>query len=173
MPPYILKNNSRSRRITIRIKSDGIVSVTKPKSISIKQVEDFILSKKDWINDNIKSIDKISVPKLTRKDYLHYRKIAYDTVLKKIDLYNQHYGFKYNNISIRDQKTRWGSCSRKRNLNFNYKLALISPRLVDYVVVHELCHLGQFNHSLKFWNLVGETIPDYMDRRRELKKIHL
>jgi predicted metal-dependent hydrolase len=68
------------------------------------------------------------------------------------------------------QKSRWGSCSRKKNLNFNYKLIQLPLELADYIVVHELCHLQEFNHGQGFWNLVGETIPDYKARRDELRK---
>jgi predicted metal-dependent hydrolase len=82
--------------------------------------------------------------------------------------FNTFYNFTYNQVRIRNQKTRWGSCSQKGNLNFTYKLILLSSRLVDYVIVHELCHLEQMNHSPKFWELVSQTIPDYKARRREL-----
>lgn len=77
--------------------------------------------------------------------------------------------FTYRRVSIRNQRTRWGSCSRKGNLNFSYKLALLPPQLADYLIVHELCHLGQFNHSPAFWALVELAIPEYRTRRDELK----
>ena len=70
-------------------------------------------------------------------------------------------GFKFNKISIKDLKTRWGSCSSKRNLSFNYKLMHFDKKVIDYVVVHELCHLKELNHSKKFWELVEEIMPNY------------
>ena len=86
-------------------------------------------------------------------------------------MFNQIYGFQYNKINIRNQKTRWGSCSKKGNLNFNYKIALLPEKYADYIVVHELCHLKEFNHSRSFWNLVARTIPDFRERKKRIKNI--
>lgn len=182
MPPYTLTPpNPRTKHIRITITCDGTIKISKPRHIDIPQVEAFILSKADWINHHLDRIKNSPTrnatepqqPKLTRRDYLRLKPIAHDLVTKKLALYNQHYHFQYKNISIKNTKTRWGSCSRSCNLNFNYKIALIPERLQDYIVVHELCHLGQFNHSQKFWDLVAETIPDYKLKVRELKGFHL
>lgn len=72
-------------------------------------------------------------------------------------------------VRIRNSKTRWGSCSAKGNLNFHYKLVLLPPHLADYVIVHELCHLRELNHSLRFWSLVARHVPNYAYVRRELQ----
>jgi predicted metal-dependent hydrolase len=72
-------------------------------------------------------------------------------------------------IAVKDQRSRWGSCSTKGNLNFNYRLAFLPLELVDYVIVHELTHLLEFNHSSRFWEKVGAIIPDYKAR---MKTIH-
>lgn len=79
----------------------------------------------------------------------------------------------YGRVSIRDQKTRWGSCSRRGNLNFNYKIVFLPPHLADYLVVHELCHLLQFDHSTAFWSLVALAVPDYVRCREELRKVRV
>lgn len=78
-------------------------------------------------------------------------------------------GFEFNNIAIRDQSTRWGSCSSKKNLNFNWRLIFGPEEVLDYVIVHELCHLKEMNHSKNFWNLVASIMPDYKQRRNWLK----
>lgn len=105
----------------------------------------------------------------SKKDYLKYKQQAMALAQERVEFFNKFYGFKVNKVSIKNQKTRWGSCSKKGNLNFNYKIALLTKRLVDYVIAHELCHLKEFNHSQKFWSLVAQTIPDYLETRRELK----
>ena len=81
-----------------------------------------------------------------------------------------HIQIRFNKINIKNQKTRWGSCSKKGNLNFNYKIALLPQHLADYIIVHELCHLGEFNHSRSFWNLVAKVFPEYLGIRNELRR---
>ncbi|MEI6480632.1 MAG: M48 family metallopeptidase [bacterium] len=104
-----------------------------------------------------------------REGLLRYGEEARGLALSRLEYFNQFYNFKYGTVRIKAQTTRWGSCSSKGNLNFNYKMALLPPHLVDYLVVHELCHLGEFNHSQNFWDLVGKTIPNYLELRAELK----
>lgn len=82
---------------------------------------------------------------------------------------NQIYGFKYQRVSIKNQSTRWGSCSKQGNLNFHYKVAQLPADVADYVLVHELCHLQELNHSKQFWQLVARTLPNYRDLRRALR----
>ena len=98
---------------------------------------------------------------------------ARELVLFRLQYFNKFYNLKIGQVKIKSQTTRWGSCSSKGNLNFNYKVALIPSDLADYLVVHELCHLGEFNHSQKFWNLVGQTIPDYIEKRHKLKNLKI
>jgi len=116
---------------------------------------------------------RIIVRKKPSKKYLLHKESARTLVKERIEYWNSFYGFKFGRIAIKNSKSRWGSCSSKGNLNFNYRLALLPPHLSDYVIVHELCHLGEFNHSQKFWDLVAKTIPDYEARRAELRKIKI
>jgi predicted metal-dependent hydrolase len=109
--------------------------------------------------------------KAGRAKYLQCREAARELARRKIDYFNSFYGFKVNRIAIRDQKSRWGSCSKKGNLNFNYRIALLPERLADYVILHELCHLGEFNHSKRFWDLMEKAMPDARRLRQEFKKI--
>ncbi len=102
-------------------------------------------------------------------NYIKYKKDAAILVKERLEYFNKFYNFKYGRIAIRNQKTRWGSCSKKGNLNFNYKIVLLTPKQADYIIAHELCHLKEFNHSQRFWDLVAQTIPDYKEVRHSLR----
>ncbi len=99
------------------------------------------------------------------------REVARTFVENRISYFNKFYNFKINRIAIKNTKTRWGSCSSKKNLNFNYKIIYLRPELADYLIVHELCHLGELNHSKRFWALVSKTIPNYTIINKELKRM--
>lgn len=104
-----------------------------------------------------------------RREYLTQKELARSLVKDRIRHFNHYYKFSVGRISIRNQRSRWGSCSKKGNLNFNYRIVLLPPQVADYIIVHELCHLGEFNHSKRFWNLVAKTIPDYAAMRKQLR----
>lgn len=170
---YTLRVSRRARRMRLAVYCDGNFVVTAPRFMSMGAIERFIVSKGSWILDKLgyfKSISGTVFVKGKRKDYLNNRARAMALVRERVEYFNRAYGFSFNKISIKNQKTRWGSCSRKGNLNFNYKIVHLSDKLADYLIVHELCHLGEFNHSQKFWDLVSREIPDYLKRRKELKK---
>ena len=173
--PYTLRRSSRASRLRIAIHRNGNVVVTIPLRMNQSVVEPFIAKKWSWIQRTVELFKRNPVQSVasTRADYLQLRETARTLVEEKIVLFNALYRFKFNRISIRNQSTRWGSCSRKGNLNFNYRIAQLSEPLAEYIVVHELCHLVEFNHSVKFWELGGQTIPDHKERRKELRKMRL
>ncbi len=191
---YFLKKSLRARHLRLSICCGGNLTVTAPRFVSQSTIDQFISTKSDWVLDKVDYFKNISdvckrygadgeplpIRRMkaqalaesrakSRAQYLTYKDQALLVAQNKVAQLNTLYGFKFNKISIKNQSTRWGSCSRKGNLNFNYKIALLPDRLADYLVVHELCHLGQFNHSTRFWSLVARAVPDYKDRRRELK----
>ena len=106
------------------------------------------------------------------KRYQTYKEEARALVHARLTAFNAHYGFTYHRVTIRAQRSRWGSCSKKGTLNFNYAILFLPPDLCDAVIVHELCHLKEFNHGKAFWSLVAETIPDYLERKKKLANIH-
>jgi len=156
---------------------DGSVIATMPRWTPESFMEKFIREKAGWI---LGKLLKFQDPKYAksrilgrtrRRDYLENKKQALVLVEKKLDYFNRYYGYAFSQISIRNQKTRWGSCSRKGNLNFNWKIIFLAERQQDYIIVHELCHLGEFNHSHKFWRLVEKTVPDYKEIRKEIRRM--
>lgn len=125
-------------------------------------------------NKKIKYLIRLRVRSPKRKkrisqNYLKHKQRASIIVQERIEYFNKFYGYKWNRIFIKNQKTRWGSCSKKGNLNFNYRIALLPSEAADYIIVHELCHLKEFNHSENFWNLVEVAIPNYKEIRKKLK----
>jgi len=169
---YTLRKSARARRMRLSVGCDGAVVVTTPFGFSETVAERFIREKARWLFAKISFFKQYEgrVVRHTKTDYVKYKKEAHALVCERVEHFTAIYGFQCNQITIRNQKTRWGSCSRKGNLNFNYKIALLPQRLADYIIVHELCHLGEFNHSKKFWNLVARAMPDHAELRKELKK---
>ena len=169
---YTLKVSKRSKKLRLAVYLDGNFVVTIPKNIPIYTAEQFILRKSNWVLEKLALSDltKPNVVEYTHADYLRYKEQAMTLVKEKLSEFNKVYGFKFNKVTIKNQKTCWGSCSKKGNLNFNYKIALLPEKMADYIIVHELCHLSQLNHSYEFWNLVAKTIPDYQHIRKELKR---
>ncbi|MDO8521292.1 MAG: DUF45 domain-containing protein [bacterium] len=106
----------------------------------------------------------------TRSAYRKHKETARAFVHHKLKEKNTHYALSFGKVAIRNQRTRWGSCSKKGNLNFHYRIIELPEHLADYLIVHELCHLKEFSHSKKFWSLVAETIPDHKARRKALKR---
>lgn len=171
---FKLKRKFRAKYLRLAVGHDGTLVVTAPKIYPVFLIKQFIISKTKWLvtainkQKNSHSLFKI---KHTDKQIKEYKKQARKIVLDRLEYYNQFYNLKYNKIFIRNQSTRWGSCSSARNLNFNYRICLLPAELADYLVVHELCHLAEMNHSRAFWTTVEKTIPDYKDRRKLLRKL--
>jgi hypothetical protein len=170
---YTLTVGPRATRLRLAIHRDGRFVVTIPRRMNPASVEPFILRKASWILKKLaffKNLNEQMPTRSTKKDFDEHKEAALALAKERIEYWNQAYGFIWKKVSIKNQKTRWGSCSRKGNLNFNFKIILLPPHLADYLVVHELCHLKEMNHSKRFWALVAKTIPDYLARRRELRK---
>ncbi len=170
---YELKPSRKARSLRLEIGATGLV-VTKPWFISSIFMDQFIKRQADWIIKNLAKHNQAqALPKINKDDLVILKKKAAKLLITRLEFFNREYNYKYKSISVRDQKTRWGSCSRQGALNFNYRLALLPEELLDYVAVHELCHLKEMNHSIRFWLLVAKTIPDYKERRQKLEKFRL
>ena len=126
---------------------DGAVVVTSPFGIEQSIIEKFIADKKQWVLNKISffnSIDSKAIRTFSHKDFLENKDIALALVHERVKFYNKMYRFSFNKIFIKNQKTRWGSCSCKQNLNLNYKIVFLPQKHQDYIIVHELCHLKEF-----------------------------
>ncbi len=113
----------------------------------------------------------LKLPKGNKANLKIYKAAALGLVENKMEEFNKFYGFQYKKITIRNTSSRWGSASKKGNLSFNYRIAMLPPELADYLVVHELCHLKEMNHSPNFWALVAKSIPDYKKTRKDLRRV--
>jgi|WetSurMetagenome_2_1015567.scaffolds.fasta_scaffold00882_10 predicted metal-dependent hydrolase len=167
-----IKKSRRAKNICLRVGNDATAILTIPWWVSKEAGLRFLASKKNWLADKIriKNEELRMHPVRTRVDYLKHKSQAERLVWGRLEHFNAFYNFNYNRVCIRDQKSRWGSCSIKRNLNFSYRIIFLPPELADYLIVHELCHLGEMNHSPRFWKLVEKTIPNYKLLRRKLLK---
>jgi hypothetical protein len=172
---YSLRQNQKAKNLRLTVYPGGKLVVTKPTNVSQQVVDDFIKQKSDWIFKKIDYCNKIPANSTikNRQEYKKYKDQALRFVVERINYYNRFYGFNFNQIRIKNQKTRWGSCSDKSNLNFNYKIIFLPSDLADYLIIHELCHLKELNHSKRFWGLVARTIPDYEEKRKKIKSIKL
>ena len=168
VPYQIIKSDRKT--IAIQIKPDGQVVVRCPKRMRIEEAKRFVESKADWIEKHLAKRALQDVAKYTAKEIEQLREQARKLVTERVKFYAPIIGVSYGQIAIRTQHTRWGSCSSKGNLNFNCLLALVPPEVLDYVVVHELCHRKELNHSDHFWNEVRGILPDYKTRRSWLKE---
>jgi predicted metal-dependent hydrolase len=169
---YKIRKSNRAKRMRISVYCNGNVVVTVPENFDNNLMSKFILQKKDWIIEKVQHFLKNPlriVRNSSKRDYKEYKVEVKDLIQKRIEFFNQFYNFKYNKINIKNQKTRWGSCSKRGNLNFNYKILFLQENVRDYIVVHELCHLKEFNHSKNFWNLVKNAVPNYLEIKKGLK----
>lgn len=169
--PYEIIRSKR-RSISIEIKPGGALIVRAPRLISTAQILLFLQAKQTWILKHyLKQKSLPSTPQTTENSALvkRYKEAAAEYFPKRVAYYQTLTGGTYERITIRDQKTRWGSCSSNGTLSFNWRLMLAPPRVLDYVVVHELCHLTYMNHSKDFWSKVEEVMPEYKEYRLWLK----
>lgn len=170
-----VKKSAKARHMRITVKSDGTVVATQPVRANSERFYAFVKSKLGWVQKVLERMKgRRAKPaalqiRHTKKEYVILRKKAKILATERLEYFNQFYNFKYNKVFIKNQKTRWGSCSGKGNLNFNYKILFLAPRLCDYLIVHELCHLREMNHGPKFWELVAQQIPDYKRCSKELR----
>ncbi|MBT4153245.1 MAG: M48 family metallopeptidase, partial [Candidatus Magasanikbacteria bacterium] len=169
MGEYTFRRSKRAKRLRIEIDARGGVLVVAPERMSQRIIDTFIKEKKSWIQKHVRGMQQKEPTKLSDHSpaqYQKYKERARALTHKKLKHWNEFYGFEYNQVRIKNMKTRWGSCSSEKNLNFHYKLLFLSEEQQDYLIVHELCHLRYMSHGPRFWGLVERTIPNYKRIRK-------
>ena len=163
---------SKRKTIAIQVTAEGTVLVRAPKGYPKGRIQGFVESHGDWIAKKLAEVKRMSHlwEEITPEEEQQYRRQAKEVLTEKVAFYAEKMGVTYGRITIRGQKTRWGSCSREGNLNFNWKLMLFPEEIQDYVVVHELAHRKEMNHSKNFYRAVEEILPDYKARVRWLRE---
>ena len=166
---------SKRKTVAIEIKPDGTVVVRAPRLMSKRFIDSFIDEKQNWIETHreqiLKRRDEVgTIEPLSESEKKALSKQAKSIMPDRIARYAQEIGVTYGRVSYRFQRGRWGSCSSKENLNFNCMLMLTNDEIIDYVIVHELCHRLEMNHSAVFWKHVEQILPDYRERRKWLKE---
>ena len=167
-----IRKSTRAKRMSIAVHRDGSVVVVQPARVGLERFLSLLQEKFVWIEETLKKFNgRTSLISLrhSASERVMLSRSARQIVEDRLIYFNQFYNFEYKRITIRNQKTRWGSCSSRGNLNFNYRIALLQPELQDYLIVHELCHLKEFNHSRNFWKLVEQQIPNYKILHKALK----
>lgn len=173
--PYeIIYSNRKTLAIQITVESK--VRVRAPKNTPRSMIEGFLSEKEGWILKHLQQKKKaaenncFSNQMLSETERRRYREIARDIFTQKTAYYAQIMGVTYGRIAIRELKTRWGSCSSDGNLNFNWRLIFAPEAVLDYIVIHELAHRKEMNHSPAFYKIVYEIMPDYKAQQKWLRE---
>lgn len=158
---YSLIRSNIEKYIKISVYRNGKIVVTAPKKMSLKTIENNVGKKMEWVCEKIRLYKKLRSNGLSGRYYLDFKEDTMNIITRKLNYYNKVYNFKFCEVIVKNLKNKWSFCSEDNKLVFDCRVALLPKKLVNYIVVHELCHLVEFNHSENFWNLVKKTIPDY------------
>lgn len=166
---------SSRKTLALQITAEGRVIVRAPVGCPRSVIKSFVQQKERWVKTHLARLQERTEntsanPPISEKNRARYISIARDIFTRKTEYYARIMGVSYGRIAIREQKTRWGSCSSKGNLNFNWRLILAPEQVLDYVVVHELAHRREMNHSKAFYAIIENVLPDYRKARRWLKE---
>lgn len=167
----VLLVRSSRKTLAVQIRADGTVIARAPLRMPKDRILCFLSEKASWIRmqqgkmqerEKMRQQARIHLDAAQEKEL---RERAKSVLAQRTAYFARQIGVTYGRITVRDQKTRWGSCSQTGNLNFNFRLILAPLEVLDYVVVHELCHRRQMNHSTQFWQEVAQVLPDYRKRK--------
>lgn len=158
--PVLLERSSRAKRMNISIRPFKGIRVAVPAGVSFNMAEEFAHSRKRWLLENIPRIRKIEDRMLVNETKPPINREEAKTVLaSRLEHIARKFGYTYNRLTVRNQKTRWGSCSSKNNISLNIKLTLLPDELRDYIILHELVHTRVKNHGGEFWAEIKKVEP--------------
>lgn len=169
----IIRSNRRT--VSLEITPAGQVLVRAPRRMPEAEICAFVESKSSWLTKHLQKHEKDmeslqEESRFSEQEIQRLQGLLKQIIAEKVAYYARLMGVTYGRISVRKQKTRWGSCTREGNLSFNCLLMMAPPEVLDYVVVHELCHRLEMNHSARFWEQVEKVLPDYRTPRKWLKE---
>lgn len=162
---------SNRKTMAIQVKKTGQVVVRAPYWMKKADIYRLVEQREAWIKKHLKQLEEEQNNQIGEEEIKELVQKAKIQLPQKVSFYAKKLGVTYGRITIRHQKTRWGSCSSKGNLNFNCLLMKAPEEVQDYIVVHELCHRKQMNHSKKFWDEVEKILPEYKKQEKWLKTI--
>jgi predicted metal-dependent hydrolase len=167
--------SARAKHIRISIKPFRGIQVSVPPAVPLRKALQFVDSKRNWISKHLLSVKKYEEQAIKAKKSNN----NIDPLLAKKQLTShlqelaKRFGFRYNKVSIRSQKTRWGSCSQNNNISLNHKILRLPDKLQEYIILHELVHTCYKDHSIKFWQELEKILPQARQLNKELKKHHM
>ncbi len=173
LPIRVIRSSRRT--LALQITPEGEILLRAPLRTSEEQLRRFVEEKRSWLEKHLAQVRERQQQSrqeglLTNEEVRALAERAMAFIPQRVAHFAPLVGVRYGRITIRNQRTRWGSCSGKGNLNFNCLLMLAPPEVLDYVVVHELCHRLEMNHSPRFWAQVERVLPDWREQRRWLRE---
>jgi len=170
----LLERSSRAKHMGLSIRPFRGVRVAVPRSVSFASAEEFAHLKAGWIKKHLEKIESIEKRAVALKESRPIdRTKAKKYLVTRLDELCEQNGFSYNKVFVKNQKTRWGSCSEKNNINLNVNLVLLPDHLIDYVIFHELVHTKIKNHSNRFWDELGKFVGDAKSLDKKLRQFTL
>ncbi len=168
---FIVKRNKRARVVRISVAPGGRVTVSAPRHVSARTIAGFVAEKQAWIEQAQAKMRTVTPKALTgpQQEYEAHKAAARVVCEKLLKELQEQLGVRYKTLQIRNQKTRWGSCSSTGTLSIHYRIVFLPPHLQKYLLVHELCHIRFMNHSPAFWRAVAQVVPDYIELRKQLR----
>jgi len=167
----LMERSSRAKRINLSVRPFKGIRVAVPHGVSFDHAEEVAHSKTAWMRRNLAVMNQLEKNAHGLKHISPVnRRNAKELLVKRLDELCERHGFRYNRVFVKNQKTRWGSCSGRNNINLNVKLVMLPDKLVDYLILHELVHTRVKNHGPQFWDMLNHYVEDARRLDRELNE---